>query len=143
MDPAHPPPAHASLSDYLAVERTVLAWIRTGLALMGFGFVVARFGVFLEQFNSAQFNSAQVNHAGSVRPLHTQGVAIWGGVALIGAGVLVHLMAGFHYRHVMSRLDRGLAAESHHSPLASILTYFLALVGLLLVIYLVVAQHFL
>jgi putative membrane protein len=32
------------LRDYLAEERTFLAWIRTGLALMGFGFVVARFG---------------------------------------------------------------------------------------------------
>ncbi|MGA9968262.1 MAG: DUF202 domain-containing protein [Terriglobales bacterium] len=39
----------ASLSDYLAAERTFLAWIRTGLALMGFGFVVARFGLFLQQ----------------------------------------------------------------------------------------------
>jgi putative membrane protein len=38
---------NASLSDYLAAERTFLAWIRTGLALMGFGFVVARFGLFL------------------------------------------------------------------------------------------------
>jgi putative membrane protein len=37
----------AALSDYLAAERTVLAWIRTGLGLMGFGFVVARFGLFL------------------------------------------------------------------------------------------------
>ena len=32
----------ASLSNYVAAERTFLAWIRTGLALMGFGFVVAR-----------------------------------------------------------------------------------------------------
>jgi len=39
----------AGLSDYLAAERTLLAWIRTGLALMGFGFVVARFGLFLQQ----------------------------------------------------------------------------------------------
>jgi putative membrane protein len=38
----------AALSDYLAAERTLLAWIRTGLALMGFGFVVARFGLFLQ-----------------------------------------------------------------------------------------------
>ncbi len=37
----------ADLRDYLAAERTFLAWIRTGLALMGFGFVVARFGLFL------------------------------------------------------------------------------------------------
>ena len=34
-----------AFSDYLAAEPTVLAWIRTGLALMGFGFVVARFGL--------------------------------------------------------------------------------------------------
>lgn len=33
----------------LAAERTLLAWARTGLALMGFGFVVARFGVFLHE----------------------------------------------------------------------------------------------
>ena len=39
----------ATLSDYLAAERTLLAWIRTGLAMMGFGFVVARFGLFLQQ----------------------------------------------------------------------------------------------
>src|SRR5580700_9147038 len=36
-----------NLSDYLAAERTFLAWIRTGLALAGFGFVIARFGLFL------------------------------------------------------------------------------------------------
>jgi hypothetical protein len=37
----------ANLRDYLAAERTFLAWIRTGIALMGCGFVVARFGLFL------------------------------------------------------------------------------------------------
>src|SRR5438552_4600176 len=36
----------AQLRDYLAEERTFLAWIRTAVALMGFGFVVARFGIF-------------------------------------------------------------------------------------------------
>jgi uncharacterized membrane protein YidH (DUF202 family) len=29
---------------YMSAERTFLAWIRTGIALMGFGFVIARFG---------------------------------------------------------------------------------------------------
>ena len=33
----------------LAAERTLLAWVRTGLALMGLGFVVARFGLFLRE----------------------------------------------------------------------------------------------
>lgn len=34
---------------YLAIERTFLAWTRTALALMGFGFVVARLGLFLTE----------------------------------------------------------------------------------------------
>ncbi|HLX94690.1 MAG TPA: DUF202 domain-containing protein, partial [Verrucomicrobiae bacterium] len=33
----------------MAAERTFLAWIRTGIALMGFGFVIARFGLFLQE----------------------------------------------------------------------------------------------
>ena len=32
---------------YFAAERTLLAWIRTGLTVVGLGFVVARFGLFL------------------------------------------------------------------------------------------------
>ena len=37
-----------------AAERTLLAWIRTGLSLMGFGFVVARFGLFLRELAAVQ-----------------------------------------------------------------------------------------
>jgi len=40
-------------SDFLAAERTFLGWIRTGLALMGFGFVVARFGLFVQELQFA------------------------------------------------------------------------------------------
>jgi putative membrane protein len=39
----------ADVRGYLAEERTFLAWIRTGPALMAFGVVVARFGLFLEE----------------------------------------------------------------------------------------------
>ncbi|WP_246263864.1 YidH family protein [Metallosphaera tengchongensis] len=37
-----------SPSDHMANERTFLAWIRTGVALIGFGFVIAKFSIFLE-----------------------------------------------------------------------------------------------
>jgi putative membrane protein len=46
-----------SPSDYLAAERTFLAWIRTGPALMGFGFVVARFGLFLQSLQMGKPHS--------------------------------------------------------------------------------------
>ena len=48
----------AELRDYLAAERTSLAWIRTELALMGFGFVVPRFGLFLQQLRLIEHTSS-------------------------------------------------------------------------------------
>ena len=38
--------------DHMANTRTLLAWLRTGIALIGLGFVVARFGLFLQQLGS-------------------------------------------------------------------------------------------
>jgi putative membrane protein len=64
------------LRDYLAEERTFLGWIRTGIALMGFGFVLARFGIFLEQLHLPQQLSAAQPHEFSP----------WFGAALITAG---------------------------------------------------------
>ncbi len=47
----------AEVRDYLAEERTFLAWIRTGVTLMTFGFVVARFGLFLEELHLSRNGS--------------------------------------------------------------------------------------
>src|ERR1700691_5392410 len=88
---------HAALSDYLAAERTVLAWIRTGLALMGFGFVVARFGLFLQELRGAE-------HA---PPAPAYGLSLWFGTALIDVGVLVNVLAAWHHARLVSDLYRG------------------------------------
>src|SRR5579863_5945602 len=87
----------ASLSDYLAAERTLLAWIRTGLALMGFGFVVARFGIFLQEFQTIQ-------HTTVAQPY---GSSLWFGTALIAVGVIVNIFAGWHHVRLVRQLDRG------------------------------------
>ena len=68
---------------YFAAERTFLAWIRTGLGLMGVGFAVARFGLFLRQMQSGE----------SHLPVHSTGVSVWSGVALVTLGVIVNLSA--------------------------------------------------
>lgn len=117
----------AALSDYLAAERTLLAWIRTGLALMGFGFVVARFGLFLQQLQIAQ-------HAPSVQPY---GQSLWFGTALIGAGVAVNLISGWHHLRLIRIMDLGHATRPHTTTLAVATSLFLALVGLGMAIYLI------
>jgi putative membrane protein len=117
----------AALSDYLAAERTLLAWIRTGLALMGFGFVVARFGLFLQQLQIIQ-------HAPSAQ---SYGLSLWFGTALIAVGVVVNVYSGWRFGQLVRKLDRGEATQPYPSIQAVAMALFLALVGLAMMIYLV------
>ena len=117
----------AALSDYLAAERTLLAWIRTGLALMGFGFVVARFGLFLQQVQVMRHAPTALSY----------GISLWFGTALIAVGIIVNVFAGWHHVRLVRELDRGETAFSRPSVQAVAIAFFLALVGLAMAIYLV------
>jgi len=111
---------------YLAAERTFLSWIRTGLALMGFGFVVARFGVFLREF--AQNNTTNVeHHAGFSLPV---------GVVLIGLGILVNVISAIRHRRYIRAIDAGHFRQSFGSAFAFSIAGLLALIGLAVAIYL-------
>ncbi len=55
----------------LGMENTLLIWIRTGLSLMGFGFVLARFGLFLEQIDTKHANASSMH------------ISLWFGILLI------------------------------------------------------------
>jgi len=127
MDPSVETGHRAALSDYLAAERTLLAWIRTGLALMGFGFVVARFGLFLQQLQIVQ-------HAPSVQ---SYGLSLWFGTALIGFGVAVNLFSGWRHLRLIRMMDLGQVSRPHTTSLAVATSLFLALVGLAMAIYLI------
>ena len=127
MDGSAPTPQKAGVSDYLAAERTLLAWIRTGLAMMGFGFVVARFGLFLQQIQAMQTSSSEQPY----------GLSLWFGTALIVVGVIVNVFAGWHHIRLVRAFDRGETSLSRPSIQAVAIAFFLALVGLAMAIYLV------
>lgn len=116
----------ATLSDYLAAERTLLAWLRTGLALMGFGFVVARFGLFLQQLQIAR----------GAPPARVYGWSLWFGTALICVGVFLNALSGYRHLQLVRRLDRGDTSYSHPTTQVVSIAFFLALVGAAMAFYL-------
>jgi putative membrane protein len=112
-----------------AGERTLLAWIRTGLSLMGFGFVVARFGLFLREISAVRGG-----HSASM------GLSVWIGTALVVLGVLVNFSAAVEHR----RFLHGLELRRPYAPPRWSMGFFVALlvavIGLLMAAYLVFAE---
>jgi len=115
---------------YLAAERTFLAWIRTGLALMGFGFVVARFGLFLREFYA---------HEGGHK-ITVTGFSLAVGVVLVLAGVFVDVAATLHHIRLTNQLKRGEYRSEGPSFLATSIAIFLAVIGLAMAVDLVIVH---
>jgi putative membrane protein len=111
---------------YLAAERTFLAWIRTGLTLMGFGFVVARFSLFLRELEALP--------AGSAVP--TGGTSLWTGLLLVLGGVALNLLAVRHYLRMLRDLRSGDYMPGRPAKLAVAMAVLLAIAGLVMVAYL-------
>jgi len=119
-----------SATDYLAAERTVLAWIRTGIALMGLGFVLARFGLFLQEFNHLQPYS----------PVRSYGISLWIGVALILMGVSVCLLSMLRHLHMLKQLEAGESLYARSPRLLIAVTAALVVLGLVMAGYLIFAN---
>ena len=119
--------SHETLRVHLANERTMLAWIRTGIALMAFGFAIARFGVFLRQVASLGQVPLRLNHGvGSA----------WVGAALVALGMLANLVATIRYAKIRHAIERG-EVGAPHATMVYVFGVIATLVGLIMTVLLV------
>jgi putative membrane protein len=117
-------------TDHLANERTLLAWVRTGIGIMAFGFVVVKFSLFVKQISLILGNPAHVQQYGFSAPI---------GTLLVVTGALSLLMALFRYRRIEKELNNN---EFHQSGgMLYTLVILLIIISAFLITYLVKSSY--
>lgn len=112
------------LREHLANERTFLAWIRTSIALMGLGFVIVKFALFLKEL-SVIMEGLNISIS--------EGFSATIGTALVALGAVLTLFSFFRFKRVESQID---SQDYKPSTLISLLlTIAIVLGGLILVIH--------
>jgi putative membrane protein len=113
--------------DHLANERTFLAWVRTGIAIVVFGFAIGRFAIAMRQLTEFQ------GHASS-----TTGLSVWMGSSAMLGGVVMVVAGLVRYRRTRAQLEQNqFEPAGFVMDLVAILT---VLFGLALAGYLLYAQ---
>jgi uncharacterized membrane protein YidH (DUF202 family) len=119
---------------HMANERTFLAWIRTSIGIMAFGFVVEKFALFVKQMTWFLMKNSPGE---TIPPPGQSGVGFSSilGVLLIGLGSVMSLLAFIRYKKVERQIDQD---TFHPSLILDILMAFsVAAIGIIMMIYLV------
>ena len=113
-------------ADHLANERTFLAWMRTSIGIMVFGFVVVKFSLFVKQISLI---------LGKADIIHSKGYSGILGIVLVAVGTVTSVLSYIQYKHSEKQIDSG--DYKHSSILITILTAFIFLVSIFLIVYLI------
>jgi len=101
-----------------AAERTLLAWQRSAIALMGFGFVVERFGLFLEMMTHQRPSGAP------------RSFSLSAGVVLLVLGAVVALVSARQFRAVQRGLDPTVVPPGYWAQSGVALNVIIAMIAL-------------
>jgi putative membrane protein len=112
-----------------AAERTLLAWQRSAIALMGFGFVVERFGLFLQMVTHQFESAAQRRFSLSV------------GVLLLVLGAAVALISARQFRTVARNLDPAVVPPGYWTQVGVVLNVVIAVIALIFALHFVTAAN--
>ena len=113
-----------NVADHLANERTMLAWVRTGIGIIAFGFAVVKFSLFVRQLSLV---------LGEKMP-QPKGYSAEIGIVLVALGTLSIVFAYFKYRETDRQLRLGEYQQSQ--LLIQLLVALITLIGLVLLVYL-------
>ena len=111
---------------HMANERTFLAWIRTSISIMAFGFVVEKFSLFVKQL------SYYLGRESTPPPAGYSSII---GIILVALGASIGVLAFIRYRTVERQIDEDSYAPS--KVLSVLLALSVLVIGVFLVLYLV------
>jgi len=117
-------------TEYLANERTFLAWIRTCIAVISLGFVIARFGVWLRELGTQLAPRTESR---------STSFSLFVGVAMMALGSGLTLLAALRYHSINRSIGRG--EFQPDKGLVILVTISVSLLGLVMIAYLLLTAN--
>ncbi|REG99530.1 YidH family protein [Flavobacterium aquicola] len=118
------------INEYQSNERTLLAWIRTGMGIMVFGFVAVKFSLFIKQLPAKYLPDSTVPGSN---------FSIYIGIGLLIAGALTILLSYFRYMQTVKLLQQG--KFQYSTRLLTFIAMTLFFMSIALIAYLIVASY--